>query len=452
MGANETSPLEELRPYLYVGESSDPAGLRRPPVMALEPFTAAQARTVYERYQASAAAPARAAEGSAIPYALPACRTLWEELPQPTRELVLNPLYLHLFMEAFGGGAAEPRTTVPARFRRYVDRAVDARPGLREGIAVVIDYLLQDLGRAGADLTDDDVNAILRPWEERRSPERVRLEMSPVEGLVHEGMMSKRVSEEGGGFRFVFQAVAEYLIYRQLANGQPAGEEEPAYWSRRAESARVFPEYAGALAFLLRDWMAAIRLGLAGRLVEAGPAWLRDVVTAFLVEQARVGHVAGSASPASRGAARALQATGTERTADILHQAGYQLGSTRFGPTATVYFHACVQLREALWQANPDNVALGADLGRALTNLGNLLRAAGRVTEAAAAYRRAVELGDVLWRSNPENVDVKAGYAGSLCAVRRLVKAKPLVDEVLAMVPYNPYANAPKRFLDAQVG
>jgi tetratricopeptide (TPR) repeat protein len=87
------------------------------------------------------------------------------------------------------------------------------------------------------------------------------------------------------------------------------------------------------------------------------------------------------------------------------------------------------------------STGIADNLGRALTNLGVLLSNARRVTDAAAAYRRAVELREALYAAYPDNVDIKAGYAGSLCAVGRFAKAARLIDEVLALVPEHPYAN-----------
>ena len=78
--------------------------------------------------------------------------------------------------------------------------------------------------------------------------------------------------------------MAEYLIYRYLAEGQPANEGEVAYWTRCAVPTAVFPEYAGAFAFLLRDWAAQGRMIQVGPLMEASAPWLPDVMTTFLGE------------------------------------------------------------------------------------------------------------------------------------------------------------------------
>ena len=64
-----------------------------------------------------------------------------------------------------------------------------------------------------------------------------------------------------------------------------------------------------------------------------------------------------------------------------------------------------------MWTANPENIDIGDGLGVALNNLGNLLGNAGRVAEAERAYRRAVEIREALWTANPEHVRSAATWA-----------------------------------------
>src|SRR5205085_2932157 len=97
-------------------------------------------------------------------------------------------------------------------------------------------------------------------------------------------------------------------------------------------------------------------------------------------------------------------------------------------------FRRSIEIREALWAANPEHVGIGNGLGMVLNNLGLLLSDAGRVADAGRAYRRSVEIREALWAANPEHVEIKVGYAGSLWSVRRWDEAERLVDEVLALV------------------
>jgi len=397
--------------------------------VALEPWSEAQVQAVYERYQAAA----QATPDSGLAYRIPACQTPWSALPAATQDLLTNPLYLHLFMVTFDGQPVEPVTTVSTLFRRYVDTTLRDRPGLRECVDAVMAHLLQDLTRPGADLSDDDCHTIRQAWAAARSAEEARLTLSPVEGLAHEGMLTKRVREEGGGYRFVFQAVAEYLLYRSLAEGRPAGEAEEVYWARRAAPASVFPEYAGAFAFLLRDWTTGERLIQVGPLIEAAPDWLGEVLTTFLIEQARIGYVPGTGSLAAERIAKVLVETGGIRSADALYKAGYQQISSRFALAARAYFQACVTLGEALHTANPNHIEIADGLGRAFNNLGFLLRTVGKVTEAEAACHRAVILREALYAAHPNHIKIADGLGTTLSNLGVLLSDTGKVTEAEAL-------------------
>jgi tetratricopeptide (TPR) repeat protein len=328
--------------------------------------------------------------------------------------MLQNPLYLHLFMEAFHDRRAEAVAAAPALFRHYVERSLQPRPGLRHAVETVVEHMLQDLNRPSADLSDDDCNAIRRAWAEGLSVHEARLSLSPVESLVHEGLLSKRVREEGGGYRFVFQTVVEYLIYSQLTRSS-SREGELVYWKQRAEPAQVFPEYAGAFGFLLRDWVAAGKLEHAAGLMEASPHWLGKVLTVVLVELGRrPTNLSGRASPAIEAAAHALSKRGAEECARALQEAGWQLMETRFAPAATAFFRSSVDIHERLWAANLDHLGIGLALGGALNNLGVLLRATGQTAEAERAQRRAEEIYEALYAACPDSVGVRHGLARTL--------------------------------------
>jgi tetratricopeptide (TPR) repeat protein len=416
MTAQETSPLEELRPFLYSLHRHGPGaradgrrGAEGPPVVTMAPLTEAEAREVYERYQAAA----RGTGDGGIPYGIPACRTSWGELSGNTRGLLTNPLYLHLFMVTFDRKPAESVTTAPALFRRYVDTALDERPGLQACVDSVIDYLLVDLTRPGADLTDDDYHAIRRAWTEARSAEEARLTLDPIQGLAHEGMITKRVREEGSGYRFVFQAVVEYLIYWYLSRDRSESEDELAYWTRRATSPQVFPEYSGAFGFLLREWAGRSCLSHVGPLLERGAKWLGDVLSSFLIDQALAG--GATAKPASlvERAAGALAQAGGTAVAASLHQTGTQLVNTPYHSAATAYLQASVAIHDRLQIATSGSPQV-IDLAYSLSYLGAAWSIEGDFTRAEAAYRRVIELWRGLLTREPENHNLMRGLARTL--------------------------------------
>jgi tetratricopeptide (TPR) repeat protein len=231
-----------------------------------------------------------------------------------------------------------------------------------------------------------------------------------VEALVYEGFLSKRVREEGGGYRFVFQTVAEYLIYSHLAE-ERRGQEVLAYWQRRAEPGKVFPEYARAFSFLLRDLAASGKLEEAALLVEASPDWVCEALIGILVEQARSGDGSGVPGVAATSGAYAFSRKGALKCAAALHDAGFQLRNTRFVKAAIAYLEGCVELCETLRTPNNlDSHRILMILGHALSVLGGL-QEAGRTEEAEHTHRRAVEISEALWQSRPGDPEV-AGLLG----------------------------------------
>jgi len=214
-----------------------------------------------------------------------------------------------------------------------------------------------------------------------------------------------------------------------LADHRAADQDKLAYWTPRASVLGAFPEYAGAFAYLFRDWAAHGRLSLAGRLLERGAGWLGDVMTTFLLEQARIGYQPGRGSEAAVIAARTLRESGASRTANALHVAGHKLWLTRFALSATEFYAAAVSLREALWAANPENVGIGNGLGMALNNLGILLRVSGRVADAERALRGAVEISESLWAANPDNVGIGHGLGWALNGLGNLLRDTGRVAE-----------------------
>lgn len=421
-GAQETSPLEELRPWLYADNSESEWGKQAPPIVTVETLRKDQAREVYERYQATHK------EGE-LGTRVPACRTPWEELPVPTRQLLASPLHLHLFMEAFDDQNAEPVRTAAVLFRRYVDRTMAERPGLGPAVEAVLGHLLGDLSRPTADLGDDDCHAIRQAWVRAHTPEEARLLLSPVEALAHEGLIGKRVREEGGGYRFTYQQVAAYLVYRHLAAGLPTGADEVASWRARAKARQAFTEYALAFGFLLREWARRDQLGQLGTLLEGAPPWLADVAATLLVEQARSGYVPGKGSREAEKAAGALAATGKVSCASVLHVAAYQLTDTRFGVAAGPYYEACIALREPVWASGTAPEELGFALGRSLCSLAELYEEAGRQAEAEATLRKALAIFEALARAHPDYVGVASRLAQALTGLGWLLDVQERVTE-----------------------
>jgi tetratricopeptide (TPR) repeat protein len=91
-------------------------------------------------------------------------------------------------------------------------------------------------------------------------------------------------------------------------------------------------------------------------------------------------------------------------------------------------YRRSVEIYEALWKDNPRNVPIGHGLGTALNNLGAFLRADGRIEPAEKAYRRSVEIYEALWKDNPRNVQIGDALGSALNNLRILLRCDGRVE------------------------
>ena len=421
MSANEADPRAEVRTHLYDPDPNRP-NERRLPAVYLEPLAADHAERIYRNHQQRARV--KIGEG----YAVPACATPWDDLPADVRKLLTNPLYLYLFQEAFAGRPVGAVAGVPELYAAYVESAYERNIG--PAVRAVVEHLCADPDRTTADLTDDDVNALRLRWNAGRTATEIRTDFHPAEMLVHEGFVTKRVREEGGGYRFVYQTVAEYLIYRHLRDEMPPGGDEFAYWLTLAKREKAFPEYAGAVLFLLRTWeQSDDKREWIGKLVEAGSEWTGGVLTKLLDELARVDFVPGQASVRGEGLAGQLAKEESGRAAESLMSAGFPLVKTQFAPTAGPYYRAAADIQARWIGQNSRDAYITKRLSLSLSNLGALLQTDGRVGEAERAYTRSVELREELYTPNPGDADIADGLAASLSNLGNLLQTDGRVGE-----------------------
>ena len=199
---------------------------------------------------------------------------------------------------------------------------------------------------------------------------------------------------EGGGHRFVFQAVTEYLIYWALAQARPPGEDEVAYWRRRAAPTSVFAEYAGAFQVLLRDWISRGSVDRIAPLLQQAPGWLEGQLVRALIDVARASHLPGRGSPVAEAVGAALAQTTGSGVAWALVTAGAELGATRFAASGLPYVRAGCTVASAGRGTTHDvgDVDRAAFLIQSLTRHANILDDEGATDQAVATYRQAIEI------------------------------------------------------------
>ena len=206
-GAQEKSVFFGIEPYLYAPKSEDgPEGPHRAPVMVLRPLSEVEANDAYTRYH----------EFGLVDR--PGCQTPWGRLDGATRQLLRNPLLLYVFHQRFGGreaGAIRGRADL---FGSYVEGLMVEYNGLADACRRVMGALEE---QGVSELTAADADALRREWVKGRTPDEARLGLSPVEGLLHAGLLRGRSRHKGAGYIFVFESVLEYLLYDSWTAREP---------------------------------------------------------------------------------------------------------------------------------------------------------------------------------------------------------------------------------------
>lgn len=239
-GELEASPFHGIRD-LFVSPPDDPSHPRRPedpPAWRVPVFTLAEAEEVYGRYQ----------RAKSVGEAVPASLTKWERIPPQTkRDVLCTPLHLDLWMRAFDGREAPAVSGALDLFIQYLEDLRDRFDQMWESVALIIDRMLA-IGQM--ELDDRDAHEIDDEWRARVGVDGARWHYSPLEVACASGLMQKRATEEGGGYRVTHQRMREVLIYLRLKErDQQLRRESIREWLRLAST----EELEGALALIARD-------------------------------------------------------------------------------------------------------------------------------------------------------------------------------------------------------
>lgn len=210
----------------------------------------------------------KASEGPAA-YALrqahpPAAPVPWAQLEAPLQELLLTPLYLHLFHQAWAGKADIPRQLNEADLLdAYLDSLTGANPETDMAIAGSKNWL-QRLGDLMLQtrrpfLSLEVAESWVQDWLQanRLSSAQAVSKLDPIEELVSANVLL-RPSEEGigldrnlVGYQFAQQKLAERIILRALDRRiypEPRPSREAfAQFAAQADEDPPFWELAGAL-------------------------------------------------------------------------------------------------------------------------------------------------------------------------------------------------------------
>ena len=402
---HEASPFANLE-GLFVLPPDDPTRPRRPedpPAWRLPPLGPAEAKAVYESYQMAASAGADAGHGAGR---VKATWTPWSRLPESDRRLLTNPLHLHLWMETFDGREARPQGSASALFATYLDALFARRDRLWDALQRIVDRWLEQ-GRT--DLDDADANELRTTWAAGLPPEERRTRLDPIELASVEGLLVKRVTEEGGGYRVPVQFLRERLLHRRLTErGAGASREALASWAERA----TFPDLVGALALVAEDvWQADRSADLAA--LEASAGGLKALARAMIARA-----LAGEPLDACSRRATALVEAGGEDVTWVLFLLvdGELDGVSPHAVRRRLLEPALAQL-ERLATAEPGRTDLALDLAVSLAIFGDLLRDEGDGSRGRVHYQRSREILEREVTAQPGRTDLAQCLS---CTLHRL--------------------------------
>jgi tetratricopeptide (TPR) repeat protein len=315
-------------------------------------------------------------------------------------------------------------------------------------MALILDHMLA-AGRM--ELDDGDAHELRDGWQQSRTAEERRTQFAPLEVACACGVMHKRTTEEGGGYRIPHQGLRELLLYERLCERDPGlGRESVRSWLLLPP----LEELAGALARIAEDlWRAervadmaplareqvgATALGrmLAGRLERAAvdeefQRRLRGMLEALAEEPEAAGRVANLllfAVPERleglavteqllalwEAASPWLEARAERSPADYDPQRDVSVASSKLGDVyralgqgeeALRFYQKALELRERLYRAEPQRADFARDLSVSYDKLGDVYRAVGQGEEALRFYQQALEIAERLYRAEPQRAD-----------------------------------------------
>ncbi len=250
--AQEKSVFLAVEPCLYRPMVEEgPVGVSRDPVLELpllsgdrEDGVLGEAGKAYELYRAKGLTVDRGSKDRK-----PGCRTPWRELSRETRELLRTPLFLYVFHHCFSNRPATAVRGQAMLLAEHVRRLFKEHEALEESCLAVVERLLRN-GRP--ELSDEDANDLRLEWAAGRTLAEARLYLSPLEAMVHAGLLRRRTRQEGTGYLFVFETVLEFLIARLWEAEDPSvSVERLKARIKSGPSPETFPQYWNAFQFPL---------------------------------------------------------------------------------------------------------------------------------------------------------------------------------------------------------
>jgi tetratricopeptide (TPR) repeat protein len=382
----------------------DPARLGELPAWRVPEFDETQAATVYARYQSG--------------LGIPACTTPWSQIPPETRRgLLLRPLYLHLWMEAFPGRAASPVSGEDALFHAYLDSNYRRFPDLRPSLAAILERMLQT-GRS--ELGADDDRALREHWEREHTERELRLRLNPIETGLAAGILVRRTGADGAGFRIPFQRLREQMLFAHLLEQDPEIRPESlAGWIGLPHSQDLEGALSHIAGVLWDQGRYAELAPLIGAAEVPGRAWERMLAVRLV----------GEAPPTAlqlRALAEGLVDDGARHrlACSLISGVPDRVEGLAAESRRLVLFEMAREILTPLCEREPQRSDRARDLSVSYEKLGDALGTLGRGGESLDYYQRSLLIRKDLHENEPQRSDLARDLAISYSKLGNVLGAR----------------------------
>jgi tetratricopeptide (TPR) repeat protein len=366
----------------------------------------------------------------------------WDELNESVRELLLTPLYLHLFHETFSQGRIHPRDLdAESLLDAYLAHLCTQNPGLEKTLqrigALMFEKRVPALPAATAD-------AWLSEWRNSGSQSIAEksAKLNPIEELISASLLM-RPTEHGVGvdrhlaaFQFRHQKLCEQVLVRELRRQiaprpLPTGEELTAWVGQiagtvedgsKSGTSGPFKELLGAVQSMTSDVILAGEAGVFAALLPIKAEDLRrQVISGGLLKSRLDLHKAeidvflkNLAEYAGRNHETANSLVHAfAHPLEKLNQRGQTLITRKFWVTA----HTIIRAR---LETEPRNFYLKQALSFSLISLGDLSAQEGDTKIAQSMFKESLQITRSLLKSEQSSGDIQLDLLRNLIVLSDL--------------------------------
>ncbi len=356
-------------------------------------------------------------------------KAAWIELSEPIRELLINPLHLHLFHETFGSSSVHPDDLdADALLNAYLDHLCGQNPGLERTLQQIGTLIFQSRVPALPVATAD---AWLDEWRLAGSVAGRSAKLNPIEELVSASLLL-RPAEHGIGmnrqlaaFQFRHQKLCEQVLLRELRRQihprkLPTGEELNAWVQQivglSEDAKKPFNELLGAVQSMLKDVILAGAVDVFAALSRVEPEAFRTRVILGGLLKSHLDRREETLEVFLRNLK--IYLTGSCAIAEtVLDAIGYcldELETRSMSILASRFWETFLAINRSLVDAEPHRAGLRLTLSVAHDILGRLAETKGDSSTARKFFEEALAIKCALVDAEPHRSSFRLGLAESL--------------------------------------